>query len=73
MGMVASPRNTYPKSLKKRGSYRETTKQIKLPTSKSILRLIKVTEEEIKAWKERALSEEYFAVFFGWDFIICSS
>jgi transposase-like protein len=39
----------------------------------SISRLIKVTEEEIKAWKERALSEEYFAVFFGWDFIICSS
>jgi transposase-like protein len=29
----------------------------------SISRLIKVTEEEIKAWKERALSEEYFAVF----------
>jgi len=30
--MVASPRNTDPKSLKRRGSYYETTKQIKLPT-----------------------------------------
>jgi len=29
----------------------------------SISRLMKVAEEEVKAWKERALSEEYFAIF----------
>jgi transposase-like protein len=30
----------------------------------SIPRLIQVTEEEVKAWRERPLSEEYYAVFF---------
>nr|WP_041430363.1 IS256 family transposase [Thermodesulfobacterium geofontis] len=31
-------------------------------TSK-ISRLIKVTEDEVRSWKERALSEEYLAIF----------
>ena len=30
---------------------------------KSIPRLIKVTEDEVKSWRERALSEEYLAIF----------
>ena len=30
----------------------------------SISRLIQVTEEEVKAWRERPLSEEYYTVFF---------
>jgi len=30
---------------------------------KSISRLIKVTEDEVKSWRERALSEEYLAIF----------
>jgi len=29
----------------------------------SISRLIKVTEDEVRSWKERALSEEYLAIF----------
>jgi len=34
----------------------------------SISRLIQVTAEEVKAWRERPLSEEYYAGVFGWDF-----
>ena len=35
----------------------------------SISRLIKVAEEEVKAWKERPLSEEYFAIILDGSFL----
>jgi putative transposase len=35
----------------------------------SISRLIQVTEEEVKAWRERPLSEEYYAVFLDGTFL----
>jgi putative transposase len=35
----------------------------------SISRLIQVTEEEVKAWRERPLSEEYCAVFLDGTFL----
>jgi len=33
----------------------------------SISWLSEVTQEQVKAWRERPLSAEYYAVFFGWD------
>jgi transposase-like protein len=38
-------------------------------SSQNISRLIKVTEEEVKAWRERPLSEEYYAVFLDGTFL----
>jgi len=35
----------------------------------SISRLIQVTEEEVKAWRERPLNEEYYAVFLDGTFL----
>jgi hypothetical protein len=35
----------------------------------SISRLIQVTEEEVKAWRERPLSEEYYTVFLDGTFL----
>ena len=35
----------------------------------SISRLIKVAEEEVKAWRERPLSEEYFAIILDGSFL----
>jgi hypothetical protein len=46
--MVASPRNTNSKSLKRRGSYHETTKQIQLPTPIANFRLPSIVSTLIK-------------------------
>ena len=35
----------------------------------SISRLLKVTQEQVKAWRERPLSEEYYAVFLDGTFL----
>jgi hypothetical protein len=45
--MVASPRNTDPKSLKRRGSYHETTKQIQLPTPTRNFSLLPTVSQDI--------------------------
>ena len=37
----------------------------------SISRLIEVTQEQVKAWRERPLSEEYYAVFLDGTFPLC--
>ena len=35
----------------------------------SVSRLMQVTEEEVKAWRERPLAEEYYAVFLDGTFL----
>jgi hypothetical protein len=46
--MVASPRSPDLKSLKRRGSYHETTKQIQLPTPTANFRLLSIVSTLIK-------------------------
>ncbi|QER42900.1 hypothetical protein F1847_00510 [Thermodesulfobacterium sp. TA1] len=38
-------------------------------SSQSISRLIKVAEEEVKAWRGRPFSEKYFAIFLDGSYL----